>query len=624
MKSLLNNSNLTINLVDLAADSITSDNITSQTISATATTESVSTSTGSIICSGGIGVAKNLNVGGAINATGSISGSILSGPVSTSSLTLTGVAPSIKVEATNRLTFGLYSTNFGSFAPILIQNSDDIGSYPVSASLTTAGGLHVEKSVNIAGTTDSTSTSTGAIICAGGAAIAKSIYANRIYAGTPVPVSDYNSFLSTTTHWFSGTNNTGDGSTVAIFDPTYSQSNTGGFGGSIGFYGQYYDYGSDFIGLAGKIRGITGGAYGGALYLDAAWGGAVYNSMIVRHSAVEIPLIFDSTSTNTGSFICSGGVGVAKNLYVGGVITGSSTNRIGDATTADTSNSSVIVNGTLTLNNGTSNTIFMSSSGYAVPSFTNRSSGTKIVLFPGLTGSSVDYAIGVAGNTTWISAPTSADSVSFYNGTTNTLAVTGTSMSINMTTQSTSTTTGAIVCAGGLAVAKDVNIAGIITKGGGSFLIDHPDPTKTGRYKLRHSFVESNTRGDNIYRYKVTTVNKKAVIDLPSYFQYLNENAQALISPVKKLCACCAFVDEELNQVVVESAFDTEFHVLVIGTRKDPLAMNYWGKDKSEEEEIKLPEPVAEPEPKDSPMIIPNTLASKKPKMTALGKQGKK
>lgn len=419
MKSLLNNSNLTINLVDLAADSITSDNITSQTISATATTESVSTSTGSIICSGGIGVAKNLNVGGAINATGSISGSILSGPVSTSSLTLTGVAPSIKVEATNRLTFGLYSTNFGSFAPILIQNSDDIGSYPVSASIATSGGLHVEKSVNIAGTTDSTSTSTGAIICAGGLGLSKKLFVGG--GQTTIEGSNY---------------------------PTLS------------------------VQKAGTSEAAT-----------FSWDTMTPRALIQTSSELYP-------------------------IYMGG------------------------------------------------SAFQVNTSGVSRVF------------VNSAGN---VGIGTASPSVK-------------------------------------LDVVGDLTLSGILTKGGGSFLIDHPDPTKSGKYKLRHSFVESNTRGDNIYRYKVTTVNKRAVIDLPSYFQYLNENAQALVSPVSKICGCCAIVDEELNQVVIESSFDTEFHVLVIGTRKDALAMRYWPNGKSEEEEIIV-------QPPKEPSVEPIEVSSKsKPK----------
>lgn len=541
MKSLLNNSNLTIDLVDLNADSIST-----QSVQATATTDSVSTSTGAIITAGGLGVAKNVSIGGDIN---------LAKPSTT-----------VTVNGSNRLTFGMFSTNFGSFAPLLIQNGDDIGSSPVNASITTSGGIDIGKRLNVADTTDSTSTSTGTIICAGG-------------------------------------------------------------------------------------------------------------------------------------------LGLAKSLNVGGILNSTSTNTIGNANTATTSNSSVIINGTLSLNNGTSNTLFFGPFGAAAPSFTTRSVGTKIILYPTLGASAGDHAIGVEGGATWISAPTASASIKFYQGTTNNVNIGPNSLDVTYTTDSTSASTGSIICSGGLGLSKklfvgggqttiegsnyptlsvkkagtseaatfgwdtvtprvliqssselypiymggsafqvntsgverlhvtaagnvgigtatpavkldvvgDVTVSGILTKGGGSFLIDHPEPTKSGNYKLRHSFVESNTRGDNIYRYKVTTVNKRVVIDLPSYFQYLNETAQAFVSPVKKLCACCAYVDEELNQVVVESAFDTEFNVLVIGTRKDPLAMRYWPNGKSEEEEI-IVQPPQNPsvEPIEVPMEVSSTSKPKK------------
>jgi hypothetical protein len=43
--------------------------------------------------------------------------------------------------------------------------------------------------------------------------------------------------------------------------------------------------------------------------------------------------------------------------------------------------------------------------GLGTPSYTTRSPGNKIVLYPSLTGSAVDYAIGITGNELWVSVP---------------------------------------------------------------------------------------------------------------------------------------------------------------------------------------------------------------------------
>ena len=73
-------------------------------------------------------------------------------------------------------------------------------------------------------------------------------------------------------------------------------------------------------------------------------------------------------------------------------------------------------------------------------------------------------------------------------------------------------------------------VIGNVVKGGGSFSISHPNPAKTETHKLIHSFVESPTAGDNIYRYEVEVKNGVATIQLPDYYEYLNENTQIWVT----------------------------------------------------------------------------------------------
>ena len=68
----------------------------------------------------------------------------------------------------------------------------------------------------------------------------------------------------------------------------------------------------------------------------------------------------------------------------------------------------------------------------------------------------------------------------------------------------------------------DVEVTGMLSKGGGSFKIDHPlDPANKYLY---HSFVESPDMM-NIYNGNVVTdVNGEAVVEMPDYFESLNRD----------------------------------------------------------------------------------------------------
>ena len=130
---------------------------------------------------------------------------------------------------------------------------------------------------------------------------------------------------------------------------------------------------------------------------------------------------------------------------------------------------------------------------------------------------------------------------------------------------------------GGLVVRGDVTITGSIAAGGTkSFCIDHPEPEKTLTQNLYHSCIETPTAGDNLYRYRVTTVNNKAVIKLPTYFRYLNENEMIWVSPVDSFGRAYGKLSPDRLEVRVTSDQDGDYNVLVMGTRYDKNAKAYW------------------------------------------------
>jgi hypothetical protein len=81
--------------------------------------------------------------------------------------------------------------------------------------------------------------------------------------------------------------------------------------------------------------------------------------------------------------------------------------------------------GQILLNNGTSNWIQYTSAGVGAPTFTTRSAGTKLVLYPAVAGAAADYAIGIEAATLWSSVDTTSAQFKWYGGTTLAATLTG-------------------------------------------------------------------------------------------------------------------------------------------------------------------------------------------------------
>jgi hypothetical protein len=119
-------------------------------------------------------------------------------------------------------------------------------------------------------------------------------------------------------------------------------------------------------------------------------------------------------------------------------------------------------------------------------------------------------------------------------------------------------------------------VNGTLSKTAGSFAIPHPNPTKTQACELWHSFVESPTAGDNLYRFEVEVENGQATIDLPDYYKHLNENDQVWVNAKNHFGRAYGVVNQEQTILTVFADQDGEYNVLLIGTRKDKDAVNAW------------------------------------------------
>ena len=119
--------------------------------------------------------------------------------------------------------------------------------------------------------------------------------------------------------------------------------------------------------------------------------------------------------------------------------------------------------------------------------------------------------------------------------------------------------------------ANGLSVSGTLTKGGGSFLIDHPlDPENQYLY---HSFVESPDMM-NIYNGNVTTdQNGEAIVTLPDYFTALNKEYRYQLTVIGS--PANAYVLEEVsnNQFKIKtSEVNVKVSWMVTGIRQDNWA----------------------------------------------------
>ncbi len=107
-------------------------------------------------------------------------------------------------------------------------------------------------------------------------------------------------------------------------------------------------------------------------------------------------------------------------LKAGDTMTGQLISTLANNTTAG--------GGQLYLNGATGNRIDFNTNGVAGPSYTTRSAGTKLLLYPALSGVQVDYAMGISPATMWSSVPVNDSSFSFkwYGGDIEVASITGT------------------------------------------------------------------------------------------------------------------------------------------------------------------------------------------------------
>jgi cytoskeletal protein CcmA (bactofilin family) len=128
-----------------------------------------------------------------------------------------------------------------------------------------------------------------------------------------------------------------------------------------------------------------------------------------------------ATNATSGALTVAGGVGINNNLFVTNNI-----NAVSGQFVSTRANNAADASGQIYLNGATGNRIDFNSNGVAAPTFTTRSAGTKLVLYPNIGASTVDFALGIEGNTLWFSTVNnSAGQFKWYGGTTQAMLLSG-------------------------------------------------------------------------------------------------------------------------------------------------------------------------------------------------------
>jgi hypothetical protein len=133
---------------------------------------------------------------------------------------------------------------------------------------------------------------------------------------------------------------------------------------------------------------------------------------LTSFTANAIPYASNTSTLATGSALTFDGTNLSTTGQVISTKTGSATTGAGQ----------------VYLNGSTSNRIDWAAVGTGAPAFTTRSDGTKVVLYPALSGSTTDYALGINNATLWSSVPEATAGFYFkwYGATTEVASLSGT------------------------------------------------------------------------------------------------------------------------------------------------------------------------------------------------------
>jgi filamentous hemagglutinin len=129
------------------------------------------------------------------------------------------------------------------------------------------------------------------------------------------------------------------------------------------------------------------------IYLGAAQLSANSTAVTITNPGGGTTVLQGASPSVTGAVVSASGNITGGNILTGGQLVSTQT---GSATTGLSQ---------IYLNGATNNRIDWNTNGTGAPTTTTRSTGTKLLLYPAITGSTTDYSIGITAGTLWSSIP---------------------------------------------------------------------------------------------------------------------------------------------------------------------------------------------------------------------------
>ena len=134
-------------------------------------------------------------------------------------------------------------------------------------------------------------------------------------------------------------------------------------------------------------------------------------------------------------------------------------------------------------------------------------------------------------------------------------------------------TVGAVTLSGNVQFKGNLNVLGALSKGSGSFVIDHPIDQKNKI--LFHSFVESSDVKNLYDGIAVLDKNGEAVIKLPEYFMALNKDFRYQFFPLNEAMPDL-YIKTEINNnefIIASGIPNGRISWQVTGIRHDPYIL---------------------------------------------------
>ncbi len=406
------------------------------------TTNSTNISSGALTVSGGVGIGKSVFIGENIDICGNI---VVRNHWDTNSIILydsTANTDNLKYEHNGNLVH-----TKGAAVNWYITQDGSASFVDVSMTTLKTGSLSVTSGFSISNTTESTSTTTGAFTVPGGLGVAKNTY---IGGNT-----DISGNLIVHNHW--------DSNGMILYDTSANTDNL------------KYTYNGNLVHTKSSAVNWYITQDGSASFVDVSMTTLKTGSLTVT-TGFSISATTESTSTTTGAFTVPGGLGVAKNTYIGGNLDVSGSMIVRN--NWDTANPFLIYDtatNTSNLRLTSAGNLIYNNSGvkWSIDSYGNLNAGNAIItrgIFTDASLGTVSASGKIYANDTTASTSSSTGALIVAGGAGVTGALyTGGSINIGNAVPSTAVGVGALIVSGanaGASVAGNIYTGGNIVGGG--------------------------------------------------------------------------------------------------------------------------------------------------------------